>query len=99
MNHPQLKLYNSVIEDVISGVREAFLDEGVDDQVLQELKSLWEMKLMSNKAVEANPEPLEPTPPQIGQKSNSKSGKFYDCQNFLIHKFLFLCDFLEYMWP
>ncbi|KAK3925625.1 Transcription initiation factor IIA subunit 1 [Frankliniella fusca] len=68
-----LKLYNSVIEDVITGVREAFLDEGVDDQVLQELKQLWEMKLNSNKAVEV-PELLEPTPPLLGQKSNSKSG-------------------------
>jgi hypothetical protein len=27
-----------VVEDVISNVREAFLDEGVDEQVLQELK-------------------------------------------------------------
>lgn len=70
----QLKLYNSVIDDVISGVREAFLDEGVDDQVLQELKQLWESKLLANKAVEPNPEPLEPAPPTIGGKSNSKSG-------------------------
>lgn len=70
----QLKLYNSVIDDVISGVREAFLDEGVDDQVLQELKQLWEQKLLSNKAVEPNPEPLDHAPPQMGQKSNSKSG-------------------------
>ncbi|KAJ1532055.1 hypothetical protein ONE63_000686 [Megalurothrips usitatus] len=70
----QLKLYNSVIEDVINGVREAFLDEGVDDQVLQELKQLWEMKLTQNKAVEPNPEPLDPAPPTLGQKSNSKSG-------------------------
>ncbi|XP_052124364.1 transcription initiation factor IIA subunit 1 isoform X2 [Frankliniella occidentalis] len=68
-----LKLYNSVIEDVITGVREAFLDEGVDDQVLQELKQLWEMKLNANKAVEV-PEPLDPAPPLLGQKSNSKSG-------------------------
>lgn len=98
----QLKLYNSVIEDVISGVREAFLDEGVDDQVLQELKSLWEMKLLSNKAVEPNPEPLDPAPPQLGQKSNSKSGKF----SLLIVRLQlcsltrsdsFRCDFIEFM--
>uniref|UniRef100_A0A7N6BYC3 General transcription factor IIA, 1 n=1 Tax=Anabas testudineus TaxID=64144 RepID=A0A7N6BYC3_ANATE len=46
------KLYKSVIEDVISEVRELFLDEGVDEQVLLELKTLWENKLMQSKAVE-----------------------------------------------
>ncbi|XP_071580972.1 transcription initiation factor IIA subunit 1 isoform X3 [Temnothorax nylanderi] len=60
-----LKLYNTVIEDVISGVREAFIDEGVDEQVLQELKQIWETKLMASKAVELNPDPPEPQVPQI----------------------------------
>ncbi|XP_065113455.1 transcription initiation factor IIA subunit 1 isoform X1 [Paramisgurnus dabryanus] len=46
------KLYRSVMEDVISEVRELFLDEGVDEQVLMELKTLWENKLMQSKAVE-----------------------------------------------
>lgn len=46
------KLYRSVMEDVISEVRELFLDEGVDEQVLMELKTLWESKLMQSKAVE-----------------------------------------------
>ncbi|XP_062293643.1 transcription initiation factor IIA subunit 1 isoform X2 [Scomber scombrus] len=46
------KLYKSVIEDVISEVRELFLDEGVDEQVLLELKTLWENKLLQSKAVE-----------------------------------------------
>uniref|UniRef100_A0A674BX59 General transcription factor IIA, 1 n=1 Tax=Salmo trutta TaxID=8032 RepID=A0A674BX59_SALTR len=48
----QPKLYRSVIEDVINEVRELFLDEGVDEQVLMELKTLWENKLMQSKAVE-----------------------------------------------
>ncbi|CAD1479453.1 unnamed protein product [Heterotrigona itama] len=60
-----MKLYNTVIEDVISGVRESFIDEGVDEQVLQELKQIWETKLMSSKAVELNPDPPEPQVPQI----------------------------------
>ncbi|XP_072760610.1 transcription initiation factor IIA subunit 1 isoform X1 [Anoplolepis gracilipes] len=60
-----LKLYNTVIEDVITGVRESFIDEGVDEQVLQELKQIWETKLMSSKAVELNPDPPEPQVPQI----------------------------------
>lgn len=53
----QLKLYHSVIEEVISGVRDSFLDDGVDEQVLQELKQTWEAKLLSSKAVEQVPEP------------------------------------------
>ncbi|KAG9481753.1 hypothetical protein GDO78_010793 [Eleutherodactylus coqui] len=48
----QPKLYRSVIEDVINDVRELFLDEGVDEQVLVELKTLWENKLMQSKAVD-----------------------------------------------
>ncbi|XP_067132989.1 transcription initiation factor IIA subunit 1 isoform X2 [Centruroides vittatus] len=46
------KLYNSVIEDVISNVREAFLDDGVDEQIILELKQIWEKKLKETKAIE-----------------------------------------------
>ncbi|XP_022238332.1 transcription initiation factor IIA subunit 1-like isoform X2 [Limulus polyphemus] len=46
------KLYRSVIEDVVNNLREAFLDEGVDEQVLIELKQTWEKKLIESKAVE-----------------------------------------------
>ena len=55
----QLKLYNTVIDDVIAGVRDAFLDDGVDEQVLQEMKQVWTGKLMASKAVETNPDPSE----------------------------------------
>lgn len=48
----QTRLYLSVIEDVINGVRESFLDEGVDEQVLQELKQIWENKVHSSKALD-----------------------------------------------
>uniref|UniRef100_A0A1A8QCM9 General transcription factor IIA, 1 n=1 Tax=Nothobranchius rachovii TaxID=451742 RepID=A0A1A8QCM9_9TELE len=51
-SNPVPKLYRSVIEDVMSEVRELFLDEGVDEQVLHELKTLWENKLLQSKAVE-----------------------------------------------
>jgi hypothetical protein len=62
----QLKLYQLVIEDVVTNVRDAFLDEGVDEQVLQELKQIWTNRLMASKAVEATPEPLTPqTQPAI----------------------------------
>ncbi|CAG0915010.1 unnamed protein product [Notodromas monacha] len=51
------KLYKSVIDDVISRTRDIFLDEGIDEQVLVELRSLWEQKLAQTKAV--LDEPLE----------------------------------------
>lgn len=66
------------MEDVIAGVRETFLDDGVDETVLQELRMLWEAKLLASKAVEQNPEPPEHQPPPIvaNHKANgNKSGK------------------------
>lgn len=45
-------LYSSVINDVITSVRESFLDESVDENVLVELKNLWMQKLEASKAVE-----------------------------------------------
>ncbi|KAJ7380333.1 Transcription initiation factor IIA subunit 1 [Desmophyllum pertusum] len=49
------KLYRGVIEDVIKNVRESFLNEGVDEQVLQELKQIWESKLLQSRAVDGMP--------------------------------------------
>ena len=49
------KLYKTVVEDVITNVKEAFLDEGVDEQVLLELKQLWDSKLSASKALEPPP--------------------------------------------
>uniref|UniRef100_A0A8C4XPE5 General transcription factor IIA subunit 1 like n=1 Tax=Falco tinnunculus TaxID=100819 RepID=A0A8C4XPE5_FALTI len=46
------KLYKSVIEDVIEGVRELFAEEGLEEQVLKDLKQLWEIKVMQSKATE-----------------------------------------------
>ncbi|NXX56356.1 TF2AY factor, partial [Scopus umbretta] len=46
------KLYKSVIEDVIEGVRELFAEEGLEEQVLKDLKQLWETKVMQSKATE-----------------------------------------------
>lgn len=69
----QLKLYNTVIEDVIAGVRDAFLDEGVDEQVLQEMKQLWTSKLMNSKAVETTIEPVEPQAPPATTNNTPKA--------------------------
>lgn len=45
------KLYKSVIDDVVSSVREAFADEGIDEQVLLDLKATWEKRLSESKAI------------------------------------------------
>nr|XP_056709374.1 TFIIA-alpha and beta-like factor [Euleptes europaea] len=50
--NPVPKFYKSIIEDVIEGVRDVFAEEGVDEQVLKELKRRWETKVMQSKATE-----------------------------------------------
>lgn len=69
----QLKLYHAVIDDVIAGVRDSFLDEGVDEQVLQEMKHLWTSKLMASKAVEVNVEPMDAQQPAVLANNPPKS--------------------------
>lgn len=59
------KIYEGVIEDVINNVRESFLDDGVDDQVLQELKQIWETKLAQTRAVDAPALGDRPARPQM----------------------------------
>lgn len=71
-----MKLYNTVVDDVISSVRDCFLDDGVDEQVLQELKSLWKTKLQASGAMDPpQPEPAMPPPPvlQNFQKTNGNN--------------------------
>ncbi|XP_040849641.1 TFIIA-alpha and beta-like factor isoform X2 [Ochotona curzoniae] len=50
--NPVPKLYRSVIEDVIEAVRSLFAEEGVEEQVLKDLKQLWETKILQSKATE-----------------------------------------------
>lgn len=47
------KIYLTVIDEVLSNVREVFLDEGYDEQLLQELKNMWEAKLNSARALQS----------------------------------------------
>lgn len=49
---PVAKLYLSIIDDVIESMRELFLDEGIEDRVLDDLRHLWESKMMQSKAME-----------------------------------------------
>ena len=39
------ELYQSVIIETIKGIKNEFLNEGLDDHVLFELQSIWESKL------------------------------------------------------
>lgn len=72
--NPVPKLYRAVVEDVISSVREAFLDEGVDEQVLQELKQSWESKLLQSKAL------IQSTPEEQVLASPFALGNFHQSQ-------------------
>ncbi|XP_026762539.1 transcription initiation factor IIA subunit 1 [Galleria mellonella] len=68
-----LKLYNTVVDDVIAGVRDCFLDDGVDEQVLQELKQLWKTKLQASGAMD--PPISEPAmPPPVLQNFQKANG-------------------------
>lgn len=42
------KIYDEVIDDVIKGVRDDFVEEIGDIQILDELKLLWRSKLFGN---------------------------------------------------
>lgn len=50
-----MKLYQSVIEDTVNASREFFVEEGIDDQVLLELRQSWESKVTASKAIDAPP--------------------------------------------
>lgn len=64
-----------MIDDVLGGTREAFLDEGVDEQVATELRMLWEAKLNATKAVDGDN--FTTNPSHSASNSNGKSkGQF-----------------------
>ncbi|KPU80533.1 uncharacterized protein Dana_GF16279, isoform B [Drosophila ananassae] len=70
-----LKVYHAVIEDVITNVRDAFLDEGVDEQVLQEMKQIWRNKLLASKAVELSPDEGTHPPPIVANNPKAANAK------------------------
>ncbi|XP_023566988.1 TFIIA-alpha and beta-like factor isoform X2 [Octodon degus] len=51
-DNPVPKLYRSIIEDVIEGVRDLFAEEGIEEHVLKDLKQLWETKVLQSRATE-----------------------------------------------
>jgi len=70
-------VYHAVIEDVITNVRDAFLDDGVDEQVLQEMKQIWRNKLLASKAVELSPDSSDGShpPPIVANNPKVKAPK------------------------
>lgn len=40
LTFPQPKLYLSIVDDVMESVRELFIDEGVEERVLEELRQV-----------------------------------------------------------
>ncbi|KAL2628603.1 hypothetical protein R1flu_013289 [Riccia fluitans] len=65
--HPSTStVYLAVVEDVIQNVRADFQSEGVDENVLNELQALWELKLMQAGAVEAPVTEAAPAAPAKG---------------------------------
>lgn len=48
-------LYHSIVNEVVSNVREAFIDDGVDESVIKDLREIWQQKLNATKVVEAQP--------------------------------------------
>uniref|UniRef100_A0A7E4VV58 Transcription initiation factor IIA subunit 1 n=1 Tax=Panagrellus redivivus TaxID=6233 RepID=A0A7E4VV58_PANRE len=56
------ELYKSVIEETANSSREAFLDENVDMDVLEQLTKLWEEKINKSGAVDLNSKPTTAIP-------------------------------------
>ncbi|EFP05446.1 CRE-PQN-51 protein [Caenorhabditis remanei] len=57
-------IYKSVIADVISNMKEAFLDENIDVDVLSQLKKEWEDKVNSSGCVDLESNAPPPAPRQ-----------------------------------
>ncbi|KAG9014456.1 hypothetical protein FRB95_007140 [Tulasnella sp. JGI-2019a] len=49
--------YRAVIDDVMTNIRDHFLEFGVDDQVLQTLQNKWEQKVVDSNVAEFEPGP------------------------------------------
>jgi len=66
------KTYNDVINKVIHNCRDAFLDEGMDEHTLQDLKRLWVEKLNASKAL-ADRRPPQNQPRYVYQNASGQT--------------------------
>lgn len=57
----------------MSNVREIFLDDGVDEQIIQELRNVWERKISETHAVDHTTQSTPDAASTTGGKANSKS--------------------------
>lgn len=92
-----MKLYQTVIEDTINGSREFFAEEGIDDQILMELRQSWESKVMASKAIDAPP-PQEITqlpktvPPTVVKQNKTQYAPTIVSEYTNIYSFYLLKD-------
>ncbi len=72
----------------MNSVREAFLDDGVDEQILLDLKRTWETKLNESKAIDNNAKEPEPVPvtKQSNRANNSVAGSSHSSRNSQLNK-------------
>ncbi|VDK23142.1 unnamed protein product [Taenia asiatica] len=63
---PVAGFYNSVINDVIEGMKETFTQEGLDLDLLEQLRKLWSSKLAETHV--ADPEPVAQTAVHYAQR-------------------------------
>lgn len=63
-------IYKSVIADVINNMKEAFLDENIDVDVLSQLKKEWEDKVNSSGCVDLDSNAPPPAPRQQHASTN-----------------------------
>lgn len=76
------------------------MDEGVDEQVLQEMKQIWTNRLLASKAVEVTPEPQAPTsgqPPPLANnpKVNIDISQSFETAKSAILIFIYLKQLLN----
>lgn len=76
-----LGVYKWVVDDVMKNVREDFLNEGADTQVLEDLKQLWENKLVQSGALSRPMKPeAHPIKETISQDKQNKSSQQHSQQ-------------------
>ncbi|KAG8897612.1 hypothetical protein FRB99_008045, partial [Tulasnella sp. 403] len=60
--------YRAIIDDVMSNIRDHFLEFGVDEQVLRTLQNKWEQKVVDSNVAEFEPGPPQAAPAVVPQQ-------------------------------
>jgi transcription initiation factor TFIIA large subunit len=72
------ELYNSIIDEVVDNVKEAFLEEGFDEQTLRALKEAWLRRISESQqprpqVVQSNAQQQQSSQPQMNQQTQPPS--------------------------